>query len=118
MENKIRSLEIRINVLLVLGTLSFILTLAKIAIPALNHSPAPSSNNNSVQIGGAEKPKPQREFLNTDEVAEREGVSTRTVTNYIETGRIYPQPTRNGRAWIIADDYRILPITAELTENK
>jgi hypothetical protein len=116
METKIRSLEIRINVLLVLGTLSFLVSLAKL-LPILAPQHVPS-NLNSVQIGNASKEKPQREFLNSDEVGEREGVSSRTVTSWIEQGRIYPQPTRQGRAWTIAADYRLLPITAELTETK
>jgi hypothetical protein len=116
METKIRSLEIRINVLLVLGTLSFLVSLAKL-LPILSHPNTPS-NLNSVQIGNANEKKPQREFLNSDEVGEREGVSSRTVTSWIEQGRIYPQPTRQGRAWTIAADYRILPQTAELTETK
>lgn len=116
METKIRSLEIRINVLLVLGTLSFLVSLGKL-LPILAPQHVPS-NLNSVQIGNASKEKPQREFLNSDEVGEREGVSSRTVTSWIEQGRIHPQPTRQGRAWTIAADYRLLPITAELTETK
>jgi len=116
METKIRSLEIRINVLLVLGTLSFLVSLAKL-LPILSQPNTPS-NLNSVQIGNTNEKKPQREFLNSDEVGEREGVSSRTVTSWIEQGRIYPQPTRQGRAWTIAADYRLLPQTAELAETK
>lgn len=118
MEHEIKALKIRVNILLVMGVLSFLLTIAKILFPAISNQAPPSSNTNSVQIGNASKEKPQREFLNSDEVGEREGVSSRTVTSWIEQGRIYPQPTRQGRAWTIAANYRLLPINTELTENK
>jgi len=116
MEKEIATLKNRVNLLLALGIVSFVLTLVKLFIPMPQTSPAPS-NTNSVQIGGASKEKPQREFLNSDEVGEREGVSSRTVTSWIEQGRIYPQPTRQGRAWVIAADYRILPQSADNSET-
>jgi hypothetical protein len=111
MEQDIRALKIRVNVLLILGVLSFILTIAKLFIPSLSTNPPPSSNTNSVQIGG-HKPTPQREYLSTDEVAEREGVSARTVISWIEQSRIDPMPIKSDRAWIIAVNYRILPQVA------
>jgi len=119
-EIEIKALKIRVNIILMLGVLSFILTVLKLLIPTLSAQPhtSPPTNTNSVHIGADSKEKPQREFLNSDEVGEREGVTSRTVISWIEQGRIEPQPTRNGRAWIIAADYRILPQTAELTENK
>jgi len=95
-----------------------VLGIIKLVQPMIHQSPVLPTNTNSVQIGAESKEKPQREFLNSDEVGEREGVTSRTVISWIEQGRIEPQPTRNGRAWIIAADYRILPQTAELTENK
>lgn len=102
-----------------MGGLSFALTIAKLIFPDFTpHATPTPSNTNSVQIGENAKAQPQREFLNSDEVGEREGVTSRAVISWIEQGRIYPQPTRQGRAWIIAADYRLLPITAELTENK
>ena len=77
MEYEIKALKIRVNILLVMGGLSFVLTIAKLIFPAFtSHATPAPTNTNSVQ------------------------------------------PTRNGRAWIIADDYRIVPITAELTENE
>ena len=118
-EIEIKALKIRVNIILTLGVLSFILTVLKLLMPTLSAQPHTlPPNTNSVQIGAESKEKPQREFLNSDEVGEREGVTSRTVISWIEQGRIEPQPTRNGMAWIIAADYRILPQTAELTENK
>jgi len=111
MESEIRALKIRVNVLLILGVLSFLLTIAKLFIPSLSTNPTPSTNTNSVQISGADKANPQREYLSTDEVAEREGVSARTVTSWIEQSRISPMPIKSDRAWIIAVNYRILPQT-------
>jgi len=95
-----------------------VISVFKLMQPITTHAQPAPSNLNSVQIGNASKEKPQREFLNSDEVGEREGVSSRTVTSWIEQGRIYPQPTRQGRAWTIAANYRLLPINTELTENK
>jgi len=119
MEQEIKALKIRVNFLIGLGVLSFALTVLKLLVPALSlqpHAPTPT-NTNSVQIGGASKEKPQREYLNTEEAAEREGVSARTILSYIEANRIDPQPTRQGRAWVIAADYRILPQTTEESET-
>jgi len=85
METEIKALKIRVNILLAMGVLSFILTVAKLLMPSFSHVPTTTpTNTNSVQIGGASKEKPQREFLNSDEVGEREGVSSRTVTSWIE----------------------------------
>ena len=74
----------------------------------------PPTNTNSVNIGeSSPAPTSQREFLTVSEVAERENLSPRTITEYITSGRISPAPTRNGtRPWAIAADYRILPLTA------
>jgi hypothetical protein len=116
MEQDIRALKIRVNVLLILGILSFILTIAKLFIPSLSTNPAPPSNTNSVQIGG-HKPTPQREYLSTDEVAEREGVSARTVTSWIEQSRIAPMPIKSDRAWIIDRKYKILPQITQINNN-
>ena len=116
---RVDSLMTRMNVVLVFSAIGFLITCVKLAMSVSQPHSAPApTNTNSVQIGNADEKKPQREFLNSDEVGEREGVSSRTVTSWIEQGRIYPQPTRQGRAWIIAADYRLLPITTELTETK
>lgn len=117
-ELDIKALKTRVNIILMIGVASFILTVLKLLVPALAQPHTPSTNSNSVQIGADSKENPQREFLNSDEVGEREGVTSRTVISWIEQGRIEPQPTRNGRAWTIAAGYRILPQSAELTENK
>ena len=83
------------------------------------HPSPPAStpaNTNSVNIGDATPiTTPARDFLNVNEVAAREGLSPRTITEYIATGRIDPPPTRNGtRPWAIAADYRIRPQTAAI----
>jgi len=61
MEYEIKALKIRVNILLVMGGLSFILTIAKLVFPAFTpHATPPPSNTNSVQIGENAKDQPQR----------------------------------------------------------
>jgi hypothetical protein len=125
MENKISTMEAKIEELArdvrhskwiyVSGTiLSLTLTALRFFIP-LPQQPAPAANTNSVNIGDATPTTTtQRDFLTVHEVAAREGLSARTITEYISAGRIDPPPTRNGtRPWAIAADYRILPLTAD-----
>jgi hypothetical protein len=74
---------------------------------------ASSVHGNNVQIGAGISPEnPQRDYLRTDEVAEREGVEPRTVLEWVYDGRISPPPIKTDRAWQFAADYRILPQTA------
>jgi len=56
-------------------------------------------------------------WLTTKDVATREGVSERTVINYIQRGMIDPTPRMNGHAWEIAENFRILPNEAEDCRN-
>lgn len=67
----------------------------------------------SVNVGEASKgAESGREFLTVQEVAEREGKAERTIIEWIETGRIDPQPTKPGKEWCVAAEYRILPQVA------
>lgn len=118
LNTRVDKLMMRMNITILIGLIGLILTLYKLFSAVQYPQAAPPTNTNSVQIGGTEQPKPQREYLDSDEVGEREGVSSRTVTSWIEQGRILPQPTRQGRAWVIAADYRILPQTAAETASK
>lgn len=52
-------------------------------------------------------------WLTTKDVAEREGITERTVINYIEHGMIEPTPRKNGKAWEIAEHFRIVPNDSE-----
>lgn len=52
-------------------------------------------------------------WLTTKDVAEREGITERTVINYIENGMIEPTPVKNGKAWEIAEHFRIIPNDSE-----
>jgi len=107
MKNRLRRLEILTVAFGILGIL------LRIWIPS--HSVAPSANTNSVNIGeAAQTATSQREFLTVSEVADRENLSPRTVTEYISAGRIEPAPVRNGsRAYAIAPNYSIKPLTAD-----
>jgi hypothetical protein len=54
-----------------------------------------------------------RTWLTTKEVAEREKIDERTVINYIAAGQIEPPPVKNGKAWQIAEEFRIVPGDSE-----
>ena len=115
MEVEIKALKNRINAVLAMSSISLFVTILKLFMMFPESEIKPPTNTNSVQIGDL-KTKPQRDHLTTDEVAEREGVTARTVISWIEQNRIYPAPIKSERAWIIAADYRILPqITATQT---
>ncbi len=114
MEARLMILEKRISYVMALQVLGIILAVAKFAWVSPITAPTTTQD---IRIGEASAVNPQRDFLRADEVGEREGVSTRTVISWIETGRIDPPPIKSQRAWQIAADYRILPQTAaELAE--
>ena len=96
--------------------------LSKLLIPVPVTAPIQPPAGNTVSGGsvtiGAAKPESQRVFLTVSEVAEREQVSERTITDWISKGVIHPRPERDGRPWGIAADYRILPQSAAIAETK
>lgn len=73
-------------------------------------SAAPGSNA-SINVGAATESivETARDYLTVSEVAAREGKAERTIIEWIETGRIQPQPTKPSKEWIIAANYRITP---------
>lgn len=103
-----------------IGCVVSILSKLLISVPVTAPVQPPASNTvsgGSVTIGAA-KPESQRVFLTVSEVAEREQVSERTITDWISKGAIHPRPERDGRPWRIAADYRILPQSAAIAETK
>jgi len=121
MEKDIAELKQKANWLALGVALSVLLNLAKIALhlflPAGIHVPAapalpltpPASQNQNVTIGAAGLPNvSQRTFFTTEEVAELEGLSPRTILTYLNTGRLSPA-TKTERAWQIAKEYTINP---------
>ena len=73
----------------------------------------------SVNVGQAKDAKgvlvndSAKTWLTTKDVAAREGVTERTVINYIENGMIEPAPVKNGKSWEIAETFRIVPNDSE-----
>ena len=104
-KQEVRSLRLWIWV--GIGT-NVILFIFKMWMP---HAPqAPTSvHGNSVQIGTGPTVAPQRDYLTTEEVAAREGVAARTVTEWAREGKFTPEPVKGERAWQFAADYRVLP---------
>ena len=92
------------------------------ALLALVLRPASASgdkNGNHISIGATAvesleaKASDHRDWLTVQEVATREGGTDRTILNYIEGRRISPAPTKDGREWRIAENFRILPNSSE-----
>jgi hypothetical protein len=50
-----------------------------------------------------------RDYLTVKEVALREARDERTITLWIEQGRLLPAPVKDGKAWVIDPSYRIIP---------
>lgn len=104
----------RINWLLIAGILTGLLNLVIRPIGS-----GPTSNQNSVNLGSTRADGTElvattaRSYLTTTDLAEKEHVSERTVTDWINQGRIEPSPTKSGKSWIIARNFRILPNPAD-----
>lgn len=64
------------------------------------------------QAAAGDEAESGRAWLTTSEVAHRESKSERTIINYIEENLISPAPAKNGKSWMIAEDYRLLPKVA------
>ena len=77
-------------------------------------APAPSQStsvitSDAAQAIGSIPTTSRRDYLLVSEVATREGKSDRTILDWIESGRIQPAPTKEGKEWRIAVEYRIPP---------
>ena len=67
----------------------------------------------SVNVGQAAKmAQSGKTYLTVADVAEREGVATRTITEWISDNRVMPLPEKGSKGFEIALDYRILPQSA------
>ena len=80
---------------------------------AMNRSK--SAMSQSVKIGDADADcadESRKTWLTTQQVAEREKVTERTILNYIEAGTIDPPPVKEGKTWQISAQYRIVPKSA------
>ena len=118
MEVRIDKLEkavTRIEIWVIIGA---IISVLMRCLPVPQAPPAPATNgsgNSHVQIATSPESlaesESRREYFTVSEVAEREGLSDRTIISAIEQGRIVPAPNRTGRAWQISRDYRYQPPT-------
>lgn len=124
MENRITKIENKMNWLLALGILSFLLTLYRtLQLPGTAPQTVPATQNQSVKIGQTPETPPgtvtaaeHLETLTVQQVARELGISDRAVITAIAEDRILPEPSKPGnRAWAIAKDYRYLPPSQPLT---
>lgn len=105
----------KLNWLIIAGVVVGVLNLV-INNRGASTAPTPQHQTTSVNMGDAEadlKNVSARTWLTTQEVAKREGVTDHTITNYIESQMIDPPPARDGKAWRIAENYRIIPSDSE-----
>lgn len=75
-----------------------------------------SGVSQSVNVGQTDSIKTasdHRDWLTVQEVAMQEGLTDRTILNYIDDKRISPPPAKDGREWRIAKNFRILPNSSE-----
>ena len=88
-----------------------------IAVLKMQFAMQGSKVSQSVNVGqtkdGKESQMTAKTWLTTKDVATREGISERTVINYIENGMIEPTPKKNGKSWEIAPEFRIVPNDSE-----
>ena len=83
----------------------------------INKTPAATGSHQSTsvitsdaaKVSDTSPPGTRRDYLLVSEVALREGKSERTITDWIESGRIQPAPIKSGKEWRIAAEYRIPP---------
>lgn len=94
------------------------LAVLKVQMAMVSTGGGKGSVSQSVNVGKAAEPeaelvKTSRDYITTADIAAREKVSERAVLEWISAGRIQPQPVKNGKAWTIAKNFRILPNDAE-----
>lgn len=78
--------------------------------PASTQSTSVITSEAAARTAGAMQGASHRDYYLVSEVALREGKSERTIIEWIDQpGRILPQPTKVGKEWRIAADYRIPP---------
>lgn len=98
--------------LLVLSFLVGVLNLVMKSAPS-GSAPQPQSVNVGQTKDEAATLASSRDYLTTADIAQRENVTERAVTEWINAGRIQPEPVKQGKAWVIAKNFRIIPQDSE-----
>lgn len=122
MESEIKQLKKQVRRTEIWAVIGLVISFIKLIQPLMNpiQPVTPATNTNSVEISnaGAMAKEPQRDYLRTDEVAQREGVAERTVISWVHARRFEPMPVQGGRGWEFAADYRVLPLSAVAVSGK
>lgn len=113
---KIDATLAKLNWLIIAGVIVGILNLI-ITKPG-SHAPTQSTSVITGDTGAATAETSRRTYLTTADVAVKEGVSVREVTDMIAHGEIEPPPVKDGREFRIAANYRILPQPADDCGNQ
>jgi hypothetical protein len=93
---------------IVVGVASMAVHLMIQAFKTEHAKPTPiSTGSQSVTVGAASPVSPQKEYLTTEEVAEKEGKTPRTIQDWCQTGRILGAEKR-GKIYVIDPDYEVL----------
>lgn len=115
---KIDATLAKLNWLILAGVVVGILNLV---INKQTGGAAPSQSTSVITGDAADttaKLATHRTYLTTADVAKREDISVREVTDMIAHGEITPPPTKDGREYRIAADYRIQPQPADDCRNQ
>lgn len=72
-----------------------------------------SQNVNVGEADAAETELTSRDYVTTADIAAKEQVTERAVIDWIAAGRIEPPPVKNGKIWVIARNFRIMPNDSE-----
>lgn len=72
-----------------------------------------SLNVNVGKADAAETELTSRDYVTTADIAAKEQVTERAVIDWIAAGRIEPPPVKNGKSWVIARNFRIMPNDSE-----
>lgn len=85
------------------------LVINKSQAPTASHQSTSVITSDAAKVSDTSPPGTRRDYLLVSEVALREGKSERTITDWIEAGRIQPAPIKEGKEWRISAEYRIPP---------
>lgn len=109
----LKSYAVKIVALLVIGILTAVLNLIISSRPIHAGSATQSTSVITSDAARAAGSASRKEWFTVQEVADREKLDEHTITNYIARGQIQPPPVKAGKAYQIANDYRIIPNDTE-----
>lgn len=111
---KLETLAERLQWLILAGV---VVGLLNLIMPRSGASSGPSNQTTSIMTSDAAAKASadlasHRDWLTVAQVAQRESVTERAITEWINAGRLQPQPVKDGKSWRISPSYRMAPKSA------